>query len=294
MDWDDLRYLLAVQREGSIGQAASALDVDPSTVARRIAALERALGAKLFDRTPRGYIPTGAGLRARLAAEAAHEALLALERDIGGQDEALGGHVRLTANEVLGAHVLPPMLARFCARYPEITLELVIDSRALDLASREADLALRLGRPSQPELVAQRVGTLGFGLYAGEGYLARSPWTPGDAPERHDWLVFSRWLREPPEREQLGAWLGGGRVALQSNSMVALLHAAAADAGLAFLPRILADGAPGLVRLPVEVPGHELWLVVHRDLRGAGRVRALRQHLAAELAELGQRLHGAP
>jgi DNA-binding transcriptional LysR family regulator len=291
MDWDDLRFLLAVQQKGSIALAAHALGVDPSTVTRRIMALERSLGAQLFDRTPRGYMPTEAGRTARTAAEAVHDAILALERDLHGQDATLEGHVRLTTNEFLAAHVLPPLLARFRERHPGITLELVADGRILDLARREADLALRLLRPTQPELVARSVGTLGFGLYGSEAYLARCPWTGSAAG--HDLLLYSRWLREPPERELLVDWLVGARLALLSNHLSSLLGAARAHAGLAFLPRCLADEVPGLVRLEMEVPGRELWLVVHRDLRAMARVRALQQFLAEELLALGPWLTGS-
>lgn len=173
LDWDDLRYFLAIAQHGSLSAAAKELHVAQSTVGRRLASLERSLGARLLNRTPDGYFPTLAGQNVREQAERLEAEVLALERNVGGRDTRLSGLVRVTCAETVASQILAPCLATLHTEHPEIMIELIPNQRELSLSMREADIAVRLKRPDQHDLVVRRVGSLAFGLYASPEYLER-------------------------------------------------------------------------------------------------------------------------
>src|SRR5690242_600628 len=156
MEWDEVRYFLAVARGRSLIAAAKALKVSAATVARRIDALETRLGARLFDRQQSGYALTGSGEAIRTEAEAAEEAILALERKARGRDLGVFGTVRIAATDDIAAHVIAPQLASFRAHHPGIELEIVAQMEVLNLTRREADIAVRSTRPDGGDLVARR------------------------------------------------------------------------------------------------------------------------------------------
>ncbi|MCK8785703.1 LysR family transcriptional regulator [Roseomonas sp. NAR14] len=282
LEWDDLRHFLAIARHGSLSAAARALGVAQPTMGRRLAALEQRAGARLLERTPGGYTLTPAGEAALGHAERIENEVLAVERGIGGRDVRLEGRIRLTAVETLVVDILLPELADFAARYPGITLELITDTRPLSLARREADVALRMARPDQGDLVARQVSRIDHGLYASRDYLDRhgTPDLAAGAPGHRVVLAL-----EDLMRLQEMAWLAGmtgrAQVALRSNSRFAQRQAACGGMGLACLARYLGDAAPALVRLetPVPPPRREVWLVVHRDTRHTPRIRSLTDFL---------------
>src|SRR5262245_24241458 len=164
--WDDYRFFLALCRKGSTARAARELRVDPTTVRRRLAAMEEALGARLVHRGAARLALTDAGERLLARAQAVEDTMAAIEREVGAADDKLAGVVRLPAAEAFVSLLVAPALAPFRARHPDIRVELVADNQRLDLARREADLALRLVRPTDESLIARKVATLEFGLYA--------------------------------------------------------------------------------------------------------------------------------
>jgi DNA-binding transcriptional LysR family regulator len=287
LEWTDLRFLLAVQRAKTLSGAARKLGCDQTTVGRRIDALETALDRRLFRRTPDGYFPTGDGELALARAEQIEEQVMAMEREISGRDERPQGQVRLTTYESMGECFLASRLGAFRRRYPEIELQLNMDNRPLNLSRREADLALRPGKPTQQALQIRKIGSVVAGLYAAPSYLKKRG-EPRTVEELADHDIIDD--EDPSQQYRLSRWLNqlvrGGRVTLRCDSAVAQAQAAADGLGIAVLYCYVGDTQRGLKRvLPKQELEHELWIAVHRDLQYAARVRALIEFLV----ELGTR-----
>jgi DNA-binding transcriptional LysR family regulator len=290
MNWDDLRHVLAVSRAGSLARAAKLLQVDPTTVGRRLEAAEAALGLRLFTRTTTGLVATADAERLIAAMTRVEEAVLTVERAAGAQDARLAGTVRVTSPETLGMCYLAPRLAAFGLAHPELTIEL------MDLGRGEAELAVRIFRSKHESLVVRRAGSVRYGLYASPALLGRHPAPGREALERLPLLgvpeadaIEAVWLRRLCPR---------ARPVFVSTSSLALQAAARASAGVAVLPRYLGDADATLRHIAMaDEPAEPLWLTVHRDLKKTPRVRALLDFLAATLqgdaALLGGRRSGS-
>jgi DNA-binding transcriptional LysR family regulator len=279
VDWNDLRFFLAVQRGATLKAAGSALKIDPTTVGRRLAALEAELSTRLFDRTPDGYVLTSAGVRLLPIAESMAERIDTLVAEIAGEDHKLEGRVRLTATEMLATRFIMPYLPTFSRRYPNIRLEVDCSSEVLSLSRREVDVALRLSRPREDGLVAQRLSAIELGLYASPRYAADHP-LPKTAEQGltgHHIVAFADTSAFTRENSWLEEHLQDALVVMRSNSVSALYAATVAGLGIALLPCIVADKDPRLVRIPsVEGPKPRwIWQIVHRDLQHTARVRAV-------------------
>jgi DNA-binding transcriptional LysR family regulator len=286
LSWDDLRVVLAVRRRGSHGGAARLLGVDPTTVGRRIAVVEEALRARLFDRTPAGLEPTAAGLALAARAESVEEQVLAAERELGGADARLEGPVRITAGDGIAHYLILPALADLRREHPGITIEIRADTRSLDLSRREADVAVRLARPSEPTLVARRLGPIQMALYASRAYLDRrgSPRTKAALAE-HDFIGFDASLDDLPQTRWLRSFVRSPRWVVRATTTTAQLVACAEGQGIAVLGTFLAPREPRLVPvLPSQrPPPRDAWIVTHEDMRSNARVAAV----AAWLSRLG-------
>ena len=291
MNWDDLRFVLVVNELGSLAKASTRLGVDHTTVGRRVEALERALKVRLFTRTPAGYLPTADAQRLIASMQRVEGAVRELEREVTST-ATLSGPVRVTSPETLGATWLAKVLAQFQTEHPQVQLELVPSGQVLDLGRREAELAVRSFRSKHDHLVARRLATVGYGLYASRSYLKRRP---VHGPERlHEHALLSsnaerdleaRWLRRLDKR---------AKPTFTSPFSLTLLAAAREGAGLAVLPCYLADEEPALQRVSApEPPKEDLWLTVHRDLRDMPRVRALMDGIIAAAHRDARRLEGA-
>lgn len=289
VDWDDLRVFLAVARAGSFSAAARELGVAQPTVGRRIAALERSLGARLFVAAASGQTLSRTGGMMLARAEQMEAAALAAERVASGRDAGLRGRVVITASEWLVGSVLGPLLGPLVDGHPGLELELVAEARHLNLARRDADIAVRPSRFEQAEVVQRQVGVLAFGLYASDGYLARRGMPDFAAQcEGHALIAMSESLTKIPDVEWLPQIAARARVAVRTNGREPMVTMAAAGLGLTCLPRFLGDRAPGLRLLPTPVPGprRQLWLGVHRDVRSVPRVKACAGFLAEGLGRL--------
>ena len=292
-DWNDLRLVLNVARSGTLRGAAEALGIDHSTAYRRLQAIESELGLSLFERDSGHYRPTESGERVALAAERIEAEALALERDITGRDARLSGRLRLTASETLAYRVLPRLLAEFHRRHPGIRVELIIDNRQLDLARREADVALRATRPSEPTLFGRKIAEMEWTIYGSGDYLG-SRGTPASLADcaGHDFIGWdqgadtaaARWLAERVPEEA---------IVFRSSSLINQLGAAAAGMGLAVLPCYLADAEPAVHRVlpPIAPLTRELWLISHQDLRQTARIRAFFEFIAEAIR--GERFFAA-
>ncbi len=274
LDWGHLRFFLETARAGSVSRAARRIGVDRNTVARRISALEAELGLPLFERGPQGWTRTPAGEELAELASRVEGDVLALARHADARDRKVEGSVRLTTASHLAAHLLVPALPRLAARHPGLVLEVAADQRTFDLSRREADLALRMGRPRDAGMVTRKLSDVAYRLYASRSYLAsREPVVDlqGDA-----FLGFDDSLAGVPQERWLARVAPGRRVVFRCNSTASLVAAARIGIGVGVLPRFVADAEPALV--PLEGPEpvhHELWLLVHGDLRRTPRVRAV-------------------
>jgi DNA-binding transcriptional LysR family regulator len=274
--WDDLRYVLVIARAGNLRAAASALGVNHSTVFRRLATLERALGAKLFERLAGSYRPTESGETLIEAAERMEAEAIALDRDLTGRDTRLIGRLRVTASETLGFRVLTDEIARFRVAQPGIVVDLMVDNRVLDLSRREAEVALRATRPKEGDLFGRKLAEIHWALYASQTYLAAHP-----APRRLDQLdrhAIIGWSETSPST-LAAAWLAqivpDAAVAFRSSGFINQLIAVKAGLGIAVLPCYLAEPEAGIRRVlsPIDSLVTELWLITHRSLKDTARVR---------------------
>ena len=293
LDWDDLRFFLALTRHGSLSAAAKVLHVSQSTVGRRLNTLEATLAVRLLNRTPEGYVPTLAGEEVREKAERLEVEALALERDVTGRDTRLRGLVRVTCAETMAAHLLAPSFASLHARHPDIMIELIPNPRELSLAMREADVSVRMRQPEQHDLVVRRIGAIAFGLYATSNYIKER----GDldfeegCPEHHlitqmedsQEMTQSAWLREMAPRST---------VVLQTSSHEAAVLAAANGGGLACLARFRGDNEARLTRMevPTEPPSADILLLVHKDNRDTPRIRTVLTHITESIQALSDKL----
>lgn len=271
-DWEDVRVFAALARHGGLSAAARALAVNHATVARRVASLERTLGAKLVERRPTGYQLTAAGREALSAAGAMEAAALSLPKS--GQADPAAGLVRITATPSLADAFLIPRFASFRARHPGIDIELIIDRRLVSLARREADLALRLSRPDDGDLVARRMAKLGFGFYANADWQARI--AAGGDPA---FVGFDESSAQLPEAVWLARHFPSRRLVLRANSQASQARAAQAGYGIALLPHFLGRADPALSRifLSEAPPPREIWLLARRE--AAAPVRLARDFL---------------
>lgn len=286
--WDLYRGFLAVVRHRSLSAAARALASTQPTLGRQIEALERALGVSLFTRSPNGLAPSPAALALVPQAEAMAAAAAALLRAASGEAEEGGGTVRLTASEMVGGEVLPAMLAGFRRLHPRIAIELVLNNDAEDLLRRDADIAVRMFRPTQGALVARRIGQVEIGLYAHRRY-AEAHGLPAGVDElgRHALIGFDRSPLFARAVGRVGAEVSREQLALRCDSDLAQLAAMRAGFGIGAVQAGVAGRDPDL--LPV-LPGQlslalDIWLAMHRDMRGCRRVVLLFDYLAAALAE---------
>lgn len=277
VNWDDLRYLLAVHRKGTLAGAAKELKVTKATASRRLAALEESVGVRLFERKPDGLELTPAGLAVLDAAQGMERAAASVEdRVASAADGEARGTVRLTAPPWLAEVLLIPVLPELKARHPGIDVELFGTNDVLNLAQREADIALRNVRPEQRSLVARKIATMGCSVYASPAYLQRrgTPESP-EAIEGHDVLVYEG-LAGPPGFEFLRDPARGARIAFRANDGRALLAAAGTGLGLAAAPCLLGDAEPSLVRVTsLGFARFETLLVTHEDMHRTARVRAV-------------------
>lgn len=275
--WDDVRFFLAVVRTGSLSGAARELGVGHVTVGRRIAVLESRLGVMLLNHTPDGFVTTSAGEAVVRQCMTMENAALDLERIAAGRDTVVTGTVRVATTEALAHQFVAPAIAALRQRHPELRIDLITGVRSLDIARRDADLAIRFARPSSADLVCRKLGEVGFALYASPRYLARwgSP-VRGKGLAGYDLITFTG---APAATSPffMGESLEGARIALRCDSPIIQLRAAATEVGIAELTCFLGDSSADLVRVwPDDVPARRIvWLIVHQDMRRAARIKAV-------------------
>jgi DNA-binding transcriptional LysR family regulator len=288
--WELFRSFLGVLKAGSLSAAARTLGLAQPTVGRHIAALEGSLGLVLFTRSQTGFLPTDAARALQPYAESMASTAAALQRVASSQGDVAGagvkGTVRITASDVIGVEVLPPILARLREQHPGIVVELVLTDRVQDLLRREADIAVRMTPPQHEALVARRIGALEMGLHAHRDYLARCG-TPRSLAELRGHALIGFDEETPYLRSLRGSLAGLRREAfgLRADSNLAQLAAIRAGYGIGFCQTSLARHDANLVRvlrrqfaLPLET-----WVAMHEDLRESARCKVTFQALVEGL-----------
>jgi DNA-binding transcriptional LysR family regulator len=288
--WELYRSFLGVLDHGSLSGAARALGVAQPTIGRHVAALEKALGLALFTRSQTGFLPTEAGQSLRMYAESLQSTVAALERSAANQGSGVSGIVRVTASDMVGVEILPPIVARLREQHPGLAVELALTDRVQDLVRREADIAVRMMRPRQELLVARRVGQVVLGLHAHRNYLSRHG-TPKSIADlaNHALIGFDEltaFIRDAGKKFSL--WRREAFSMRTDNSLAQLaLIRSGAGIGVCQAAIALRDGQivrilPKQVSLPLET-----WITMHKDLRNSPRCRVtfdtlvegLEQHL---------------
>lgn len=296
VNWDDLRVFLEVARQGHLSPAARRLHIDHTTVSRRVAQLELALGVKLFERTREGMRLRDAGHQLLRHSEALESQVLAARKALGGDGEEHGGTVRIAMMEGIGSLYLAPRLGRFILSYPSIKLELVTSAQPLNLGRREADLFLSFFRPRGRGLRIQKIGEFALRLYASQAYLKRRgiPTTIEHLTE-HVFVDYIDDLVAIDAVRWLGDVIKDPHVVFHSNSMIAQHHAAAAGVGIVLLPLFAAARDKKLRPLLADrvTVRRELWLSVHHDLHDVPRVRSVIDFVIGVIAADQQLIRGA-
>ena len=275
-DWEDLRYFIVFAHEQSLSAAARKLKVDHATVARRISALESSLNLKLVDRRPRAYHLTEDGERiAALGRRMESESFAVQRTALAGQD-SYAGDVTVSAPPALACALIAPRINELRAHYPQLSLHLIGSLGSASLSRREADIAVRLSRPKEPDLVTRKVATVPFHLYGSAGYLANT------APEDRVFIAYDETMEQSPQQAWLKKQAGDRPILLRSNDLNIQATVAQAGAGVAALPCFLGDRY-GLQTMPSVGAdlARDVWLVVHSDIRHTPAVQAVMRFLVA-------------
>ncbi|MGH1351304.1 MAG: LysR family transcriptional regulator [Methyloligellaceae bacterium] len=287
MDWDDLKYILAVSRNGGLSGAARALSVNHSTVSRRIAIAEERLGVRLFDRLPSGLTATSEGEKAIEVARETEARVGRLELEIASGDRKLSGKLRVTAPVVLIQTYFAKVFARFIELYPDIELTVIASNDALNLHQREADVAIRISDSPDESLFGRRVINMRRAYYCSSEYLnekfdASGELKPGCSP---DYINFIWWGKGVP-KEIIDIY-PSSRVAVYFDDMVALYSSVREGSGISLMPCIIGEGDKLLERVSTLpfAPYRDVWVLTHPDLKKVERVRVFMKFICEALEE---------
>ncbi len=294
MDWDDLRYVLAISRAAGLSPAARALGVNPSSVYRRLEALEQRLEVRLFERLRSGYRLTESGEALAEAAARMEAEAMSVERRVLGTDVKLQGHIRVSTSEALALHALPAYLAEFRSMYPDVSLDVSATNQMADLTRRDADVAIRATATPPDHLVGRSVGKVGVASYASPAYLDRAG--RGRPLVEYDWIGFDGQLAHVRQARWTATNIPESRLKLRFDSIGAVVEAVARGVACGSLPCFTADDDPRFERLPGSylATDVEVWVLTHPDLRKSARIRACLQFFGTRLAADAARLLGRP
>jgi DNA-binding transcriptional LysR family regulator len=297
MDWDDLRIVLEVCRSGSALAAAGRLGVNQSTVVRRIARAEEALGVALFERRQSGYVATPDGLGVADAAERIEREVQGLASAAAAAKRQLTGIARVTVSELLANVIISPCLPSFQKLHPGVHVQVIADDRLFDLARGEADIALRAGpRPEGAGIVMRRMPSMAWAVYCSRAYAGERGMPRSREEIRdHEIVGMEGLMAQIPGPSWLEEAAPGARVRFRSNSFVNLVSNLRAGLGVAALPCIAGDSEPDLVRCLPPPPelDYAMWLIVREDVKSAPHIRAFADYLAGHLHAIRAQLAGA-
>jgi len=288
MEWNALRDVVAVADTGSLSAAARRLGTSQPTIGRRIEQLEQQLNTLLFNRTSKGLVLTPVGEQILNYAKTMADNANAIERIASGADQRLEGVVRMTMTDQMGNYWLPTKLAEFHNRFPGLRLEVVVENRTLDLFKREADIAVRFGRPQQLDLVVRKSIDYHYGLYASSAYLDKHgrPESLKDLPNHH-FISYDETIFSNAALKRLEAMIGENNILQRYTSNSGIISALKQDLGLSAVGCYFADKEPELERLMPETFDYAFnaWVITHADLYKSARIKAVFDFLIEKLAE---------
>jgi len=289
MDWDDLRIILAICREGSLSGAAKVLGTSHSTVFRQINLIEKKLSTRLFNRLSHGYEMTEAGKTVLKRAPHIEQDILDLERELKGSDRRLKGNIRLTAPEGITQFLLMPHIASFYRKHPDIQIELIVSADELMLSQHQADIAVRTTKSPPPTCIGKKVCDFNIAVYASETYLKKArhlEFTHYDYLQIDNgvnWFPSPYWTASSP-----------AKIIFKCESIAGITRAACEGIGAAILPCFIGENEPRLKRVAAPFTGvTELWILTHTDLRQTARIKALMAHLHECLSEQRELIEGS-
>lgn len=294
-DWNDLRHFLAVSREGSTLAAAKKLQVNQSTVQRRLAALEKALGCSLVERHPTGYRLTELGHELRSHAEQIDQLVSGFQRHIAASDRGMIGRIRMTCSTAVGHRLMKSgLFDAFNKQHPGLVVELVMTERLLSLADGEADVAIRGGVPTDQTLVGKRIANVPWSLYATRSYIDRngSPKSLAELDE-HTTVGFIEAMANHGAASWLRRHAPGAKICAEAGNIPSVFLAVKSGACIAPLPAPLGDGDDELLRVfgPVPELSYPMYLLTHKDLRRSPRISAFFEFCAGKLRPILTRPH---
>lgn len=293
LDWNQINTFLAVADTGSLVAAARSLRMTQPALGRQISMLEEKLGSSLFIRGRSGMKLTETGLALVDEARAVKNEVDRFLLKAAGHDERISGTVRITASRVVSIYILPAMLARLKQAEPAIEIELVPDNAVANLIARDADIAIRMVRPLQNDLIATKITEIPLGAYAHQSYIARrgKPETIDDL-KHHDVIGYDREDRMLVAMRELGIPAERSFFSIRTDDEVAAWEMVKAGAGIGFAQQHLAADAPGIVRVvpDLPIPTLPVWLTAHQDLRTSRRIRRVMDFLTEEMKALAARI----
>ncbi len=288
-DWNLVRSFLAALEGGSLAAASRETGVSQPTLGRHIDELEKSLGVTLFERGRQGMLPTKAALHIAEAAREMKTASASLSMAAEGDAGSVCGTVRITASEIVATYLLPAILADLLRDLPEIQIELVASNTVENLLQRDADIAIRMVRPTQNDLITRKVGTMEMGIYADRIYIDRHG-TVTDFDDMADHVIVGYDRNDLVIRgfAQLGFKVDRNFFRFRCDDQVTAFEALVAGTGIGFAPRILTRRHANLVRIlpDIEIPGLPMWLTSHRELRTSARIRLVNDYIGDRLTEL--------
>ena len=291
LSWDEFRLVKSIAEARSLVGAAELLGVNHSTVFRRLAAVESAVGARLFDRSRAGYEPTAAGEEMIALAATMAELVLEFERRVAGRDIKPTGELSVTTTEAVGEHFMPAIVSQFQAQNPGIVVDLVLSDQSLNLSRRDADIAIRLTNDPPETLVGRRICTGRWSVYCRRDLIAK---LGSELADLVAFIGFSDNYGSAPSRRWIEANVAPERLVAKANSAHCMLQFALLGFGATLLPCFLGDHSPDLARVGYLLPELDLglWMLTHSDLRRSPRVRAFMDFAGAELTKNCRAIEG--
>lgn len=279
-NWDDFRFILALSEAKTLKGAAKLMKVDETTVGRRVTALELKFGARLLYKNKRHWQFTDSGINLIKILKPIEEQLVQLSTKIDGHDKILEGKVKITMPDSIANKLVLPRLAQFWNEFPNIQIEIISSAQILDLANRDADIAIRMSRPSQNALYMKKLGRMSYDLYASKNYVKKNGKRLEEYSRKHAFIDYA--ISEVTIQE--AKWINLLREKLPSRLQVktrqSLLGALHNDLGVAILPTYLASGEQSLVSIQSnKALSHDVWLVAHEDLKHNARIRSVADFL---------------
>lgn len=294
MNWDDLRFVLALSRATGLASAARSLGVNTSSVYRRLESLETSMGVRLFERLRTGYRLTSAGEELTEAAARMEVEALEIERRVLGSDVRLQGHLRLATAEALMIHVLADHVKEFRVLYPDVKLDVALSNHQVDLGRRDADIVIRATSTPPDHLVGRGVGHINAAAYASRDYLDAEG--RGKPIASYEWIGYEGALANHRQARWTSQNIPDEQVKLRFDSINAVLSVVARGVGCGALPCFIADDHPALERLPgtYQETDVQMWVLTHPDLRKSAKVRAGLQFFGSRLSARHSKLVGRP